>query len=211
MNDEQSKKQALIIFVRRPERGKVKTRIAATAGDILALDIYRKLLAHTNAVSAQADADRFIFYADAIGSNDLWNGCRKQLQDPVDLGLRMYSAFRQVFGEGYAKVCIIGSDCAELEVKHLREAFAALRQHDMVIGPATDGGYYLLGLRTLREALFANIAWSTDAVLAQTLERCSATGLSHTLLATLSDVDTWEAVPEAWKQALPGAGTSEKA
>ncbi|GAA4342549.1 TIGR04282 family arsenosugar biosynthesis glycosyltransferase [Flaviaesturariibacter amylovorans] len=205
---------ALILFVRRPERGKVKTRVAATAGDDAALAVYERLLAHTHAVTHGLSCDKYVFYADAIVRDDLWEeGYHKLLQDRTDLGMRLYSAFRQVFGKGYRNVCVIGSDCPGLTQALLEDAFLRLNDNDLVIGPATDGGYYLLGMRGGTQELFDDVAWSTSGVLRQTLDKARTLGLVTDLLPACSDVDTWDDVPEAWRAELasvtssPGSGS----
>jgi uncharacterized protein len=187
-------KNALIIFVRKPEAGKVKTRLAATLGDEKALDIYRQLLQHTFNVASETVADKFVFYAGEIESHDLWNaeGFYKRLQSDQDLGHKMKTAFEEIFREDYKKVVIIGSDCFELTADMIAEAFVALDKTDMVIGPANDGGYYLLGMKELRASLFENKQWSTESVFGDTVGDFKNYGLSFTTLALLTDVDTEE-------------------
>ena len=185
-------KKALIIFVRKPELGKVKTRLAATMGEEKALAVYRKLLEHTHYISEGVKAERFVFYFDEIEENDLWSDGNfiKRLQSPGDLGEKMHNAFAGLFDEGYNDVAIIGSDCYELTTAIIEDAFEMLQQNDLVIGPANDGGYYLLGMKKLCMELFSNIQWSTEKVLAQTLAACTSAGLSHSLLPKLTDIDT---------------------
>ena len=185
-------KKALIIFVRKPELGKVKTRLAATMGEEKALAVYRKLLEHTHYISEGVKAERFVFYFDEIEENDLWSDGNfiKRLQSPGDLGEKMHNAFAGLFDEDYNDVAIIGSDCYELTTAIIEDAFEMLQQNDLVIGPANDGGYYLLGMKKLCMELFSNIQWSTEKVLAQTLAACTSAGLSHSLLPKLTDIDT---------------------
>ncbi len=183
-------KRALIIFVRNAVLGKVKTRLAKTAGDEKALAVYKELLSHTYSITKELTIDKFIFYADKINSNDIWTeNYYKQLQRGVDLGEKMKNAFAHLFDAGYDEICIIGSDCYELTTNIIEQAFVSLEQHDIVLGPATDGGYYLLGLKKLQASLFENINWSTDKVLMQTLNACLADNLSYHLLQTLHDID----------------------
>jgi len=191
-------KPALIIFVRNPELGKVKTRLARTLGNDAALNIYKKLLHHTYSIVCKADYDKFIFYADYINENDLWeNGVfKKLLQGDGDLGEKMQSAFETVFALGYKKVLIIGSDCYELTSAIISDAFTALDTVDVVIGPSFDGGYYLLGSNQLLPFLFTNKEWSTSTVCSDTIagiERCNKT---YHLLTCLNDVDEEKDVPE---------------
>jgi len=187
-------KQALIIFVRRPVLGKVKTRLAKTVGDIKALEIYNELLRHTHDITQILQCDRYIFYADEIVANDIWEDAiyRKKVQTGNDLGTRMKTAFEVLFDKGYQQICIIGSDCYELTTGIIRQAFDALQQQDVVIGPSADGGYYLLALSHVQPHLFINIEWSTGKVLTQTVDICIAAQLSYKLLQTLHDMDDEE-------------------
>ncbi len=110
-------------------------------------------------------------------------------QPDGDLGQRLTGAFREAFGQGYFRVVIIGADCPDLLASHIEEAFSILRSQDLVIGPATDGGYYLIGLSRPEPALFAAIPWGAGDVLEKTLEIAEQKGLSLAQLETLSDVD----------------------
>ncbi len=189
---------ALIIFVRKPEPGKVKTRLAAVLGDEKALHIYRQLLQHTFAIAQATAADKFVFYTDAIEKEDLWNAPQfyKRLQSDGDLGHKMKASFNNVFNEQYQKLVIIGSDCLELSTSIIEEAFLSLDQTDVVIGPANDGGYYLLGMKKMQAAFFDNKQWSTENVYADTLADFKNLGLSFRTMPMLVDVDTaedWEA------------------
>lgn len=193
--------KALIIFVRHPELGKVKTRLAASIGDEATLIIYKKLLQHTFDISYAVDADKHVFYSESIIEKDLWSEERffKELQNNVDLGNRMKSAFERLFQKDYKKVCIIGSDCYELSTQIIEDAFQRLDETDLVIGPAKDGGYYLLAMKNDMKDIFQNIEWSTDKVLQQTIETINKKGYSYSLLSQLNDVDTIEDVPKQWK------------
>ncbi|MBB4602280.1 hypothetical protein HNQ93_002151 [Hymenobacter luteus] len=192
----------LLLFARRPELGRVKTRLAADLGDEAALAVYRRLLAHTQAVAAPVAAHRTVWLAEAGPAADLsdeWGGYEQQPQPPGDLGQKMQAAFAQSFARGAAAVVIIGTDCPGLTTAHLTAAFRALETHDVVLGPATDGGYYLLGMKQLWPDLFQNKAWSTETVRAATEADVQRLKLSLCLLPELRDVDTaadlraWEA------------------
>lgn len=190
---------ALIIFVRQPQLGKVKTRLAATMGDAKALKVYELLLAHTYQLAATMDMPVYMYYADGIAENDLWQGphFHKKEQQGDDLGLRMSNAFTETFAQGHQQVIIIGSDCYELTAAIVTEAFTALAQSDAVIGPATDGGYYLLGLNQPMPEVFEGIAWSTDTVAAATMGKLYELGHSVTMLQALTDVDEEKDIPTA--------------
>src|SRR5690606_23212491 len=141
-------KKALIIFVKNPELGKCKTRLAATMGDKAALEVYKHLVQHTAHVSKEINVDRFVFYSENIQKDDIWHTdfFRKKRQAEGDLGLKMEHAFLDIFEMGYEKAILIGSDLLDLKPQHIALAFESLNENEMVIGPAEDGGYYLLGL-----------------------------------------------------------------
>jgi rSAM/selenodomain-associated transferase 1 len=192
----------LLIFVKNPELGKAKTRLAQSVGPEQALKIYRALLGHTRQLAQAVDAQRMLFYSAFIDEKDQWpnNDFAKYLQVSGGLGERMTDAFAQAFAEGGGPVLIIGSDCAQLTPAIVEQGIKALEIHDFVIGPAEDGGYYLLGMRAFHPEVFHNIAWSTETVLTQTLEVVSSNDWSHSLLPVLSDIDyeeDWE--KHGWK------------
>lgn len=194
-------KNAIILFTKNPELGKVKTRLAKTIGDERALEIYKKLLTHTQSIVDPIDADKFVFYSDTINDNDQWNNAdyHKKLQFNGDLGQRMSAAFQEVFSLGYESVCIIGSDCYELTSATITEAFSILANNDVVIGPTFDGGYYLLGMKLLHKPLFQNKNWSTETVFSDTANDFKTLSLSSYSLIKLSDIDEEKDLPEHWK------------
>lgn len=192
-------KNLLMIFVRNPELGKVKTRLAKTVGDEKALEIYTNLLKHTREVAMLCAAEKAVFYSHFIDDYDNWSNVsfQKYIQEGgADLGLRMLNAFRLGFEKGYEKVVIIGSDCLQLTENNLNEAFFALDKNDVVIGPATDGGYYLIGMKQVQEEFFDNKKWSTENVFLDTLLDVEKLGLTYQLLDTLSDIDLEEDLGE---------------
>lgn len=191
---------ALIIFVKNLVYGKVKTRLAAKVGYDKAFEIYKMLVTHTFDITNSLSCDKYIFYSDFIEKKDIWSRHNyiKILQEGNSLGERMQNAFSsllesRIFNEekNY-NVVIIGSDCAELTSLIIEKAFEALTKVDVVIGPAGDGGYYLLGLKKMDENLFRNIQWSTSSVLSETLAICAAKGLSFYILPLLNDIDEEE-------------------
>ncbi|MBI3133617.1 MAG: TIGR04282 family arsenosugar biosynthesis glycosyltransferase [Bacteroidetes bacterium] len=185
------KKELLILFIRNPRLGKVKTRLAASIGNEKALRIYQLLLDHTLKITQKSDADKVVYYADFIPANDAWQkaGFKQAIQTGSDLGERMSNAFRSAFIRGYERVVLIGSDCYELTEKEIQEAFEQLVQKQVVIGPATDGGYYLAGLSEHVPALFQNKAWSTPSVFKDTLGDIEKLALTFHLLTELPDID----------------------
>ena len=194
-------KEALIIFVRKPVLGKVKTRIAASVGDEVAIAIYNKLLRHTHKITSPLSCKKFVFYADAIDDNDLWNdGYQKRLQADGDLGSKMKSAFAYLFNTGYSRICIVGSDCYELTTAIIEQAFYLLNKNEIVLGPAKDGGYYLLGMKDNMKDVFEGIEWSTSEVLQQTLSHIQKNLYTYSMLDELKDMDTINDVPDEWLQ-----------
>jgi len=187
-------KKALIIFTKNPELGKCKTRLAETIGDNSALEIYKYLLKHTATVAKQISADRYVFYSETIQKNDVWDETifRKKLQTKGDLGVKMENAFIDLFQMGYEKVIIIGSDLLDLKPQHITLAFDALNTTNVVIGPADDGGYYLLGLSKMNESIFIDKPWSTSILLEETLKELQENNVPFTTLETLNDIDTFE-------------------
>ena len=180
-----------MVFVRNPELGKVKTRLAKTIGDEKALAIYRSLLAYTRTVVAPVNADKAVFYHEYITHNDIWahTDFEKRIQVGKDLGDKMLNAFDFAFKSGYKKVAIIGSDCLEINTEIINHAFHILESKDAVVGPASDGGYYLLGMKELHPSLFINKKWSKEDVLLDTVIDLQEAGLNYELLDTLSDID----------------------
>lgn len=188
----QNTQKALIIFTRNPELGKVKTRLATTIGDAAALEVYHKLLEHTVDITQTLKVDKFIFYSEQIQENDHWDTTiyYKELQKGTNLGERMHHAFELLFKKGYRQIIIVGSDIFELTTKNIQEAFTGLDTANFVVGPALDGGYYLLGMNTLNKSLFKHKKWGTSTVLKATLKNLAHEKVA--LLATKNDIDTYD-------------------
>ena len=175
----QANNQALITVIKNPEKGKVKTRLAKTMGDDKALAIYKALLQHTRNITLAVDCTRYLFYSQYINQEDDWstNDFQKLLQVEGNLGYKMATAFQIVF-QKHQKVLIIGSDCASLTTEIIADSFKQLDHHDFVLGPAEDGGYYLLGMNSFQPSVFENIEWSTETVLQRTIENIKRINLS---------------------------------
>jgi rSAM/selenodomain-associated transferase 1 len=195
----------VLVFVRAPVRGTVKTRLAASLGADAALRIYRRLAEHTlrEAAALADDGVRVRVHhtpADAGDAVRGWLGAGPVYlpQAEGDLGARMQDAFARAFAAGAERVVIVGSDLPALSAALLRRAFHLLDVHPAVIGPARDGGYYLLGLARPVTGIFEGIAWSTPDVLAATLDRFRAAGIEPLMLETLADVDEAGDLPEGW-------------
>lgn len=196
----------LILFTRFPVPGKVKTRLIPALGPEGAAALHRRLVLRTLRTAKAACQAHGVdleirFAGDDSGAMERWLGSqwRFRAQCAGDLGQRMAGAFADSFAEGSPATVIIGSDCPNLTAQGLAEAFSALRAQPAVLGPATDGGYYLIGLTRPMPELFQGIAWGTDVVLEQSLNRFSQKGITPVLLKPLGDVDRPEDVI-AWQQ-----------
>ncbi len=189
-------KNLLLIFTRNPELGKCKTRLAATVGKQSALNIYKFLLQHTANFTKNIYATKQVLYSEEIWDNDTWDNTiyDKKLQHGNDLGERMFNAFADGFNAGYERIIVIGSDMYDLSHEDLENAFIALNTNNYVIGPATDGGYYLLGMKTITPSLFKNKDWGKETVLDDTLNDLKNTK-THILKAK-NDVDLYEDIKD---------------
>ena len=185
-------KKVLLIFVKNPRQGKVKTRLAKTIGEARALEIYRELLAITKSAADPLEVARQVWYSDYIDEDDLWPGeaYEKRLQEGESLGMRMQEAFRQAFAAGFERAVIIGSDCPGLSAGLLRRAYDLLKETSVVIGPSQDGGYYLLGMSEYYPRLFEQKEWSTASVCAQTQRQLRKKNIPWRMLPELNDIDT---------------------
>jgi uncharacterized protein len=195
----------LIIFLKAPRPGLVKTRLSATMGGEEAGRVYQQLVETVLEHVSNLPAVTLCFAPDdAAGEIERWlrPGWNLKAQETGDLGERMCRAFTRTFQEGGRQVVIIGSDCPTIAQADIEDAWTALETFDLVLGPATDGGYWLIGLRRVEGSLFEGISWSTESVFQKTLSLAKAGNLSVKLLRTLSDIDT-----EAdWKNYLKEKG-----
>ena len=188
--------KALILFIRNPEKGKVKTRLAKGVGEEKALRIYKSLLEHTRRQALAVEARRLLFYADYINHDDEWKepDFEKYLQEGQGLGSRMNHSFEIALRQSRSAL-LVGSDIAQLTTQIMEDAFRQLETHDFVIGPAKDGGYYLLGMKEPSPPLFEGIEWSTPTVFAETVAIIEGMGKTYALAPELSDIDyaeDWE-------------------
>lgn len=185
----------LLIFAKYPEPGKVKTRLAQSIGDIAAASLYRQMLQHVvlNTTPQNGEYTQ-VLYFDPPGRRERFRRWFPQIKDQFPqwgdaLGPRLHHAIHTTFRQGASKVAVIGSDCLDFDRNTVTEVFKKLSTSDLVIGPAQDGGYYLLGCRRLHPELLQGISWSTDRVFEQTLERAKNLRLTISLLAQRSDID----------------------
>jgi uncharacterized protein len=182
---------ALIIFIKNPVAGKVKTRLAATIGDADALKIYLELIAFTLKEATKTKAVTYLYFSDEI-DNSIDASCQalqKDIQKGDGLGERLKNAFAEVIAGNYKNVVVIGTDCPGISAEIIESSFNNLSDNEVVIGPAADGGYYLLGMRNFHPALFDDINWGTASVLEATINHCKKNKLSYKLLMELNDID----------------------
>ncbi len=187
--------ELLIVFVKNPILGTVKTRLAQTVGAERALEIYLKLLDITKNVMLGIKADKEVWMSRRIDENDLWDnsGIVKRVQQGDGLGDRMSNAFKHALKEKkYDKVVVIGSDCPEITSETIDLAFEMLDEKEVVFGPASDGGYYLIGMKDYYPELFEGIEWSVSSVLENSIKKLKKMETSFALLEELSDVDTYK-------------------
>lgn len=165
------KKNLILIFAKNPVAGRVKTRLAKDVGEKKALQVYQYLLDHSAKVTSRVNASKQVWYADHINEKDIWDNevFEKKLQSGDHLGERMENAFRSAFAEGYEKVVIVGTDLYDIQPADIDKAFQKLDEFSAVIGPAKDGGYYLLGMNSMITKVFRNKKWSTDSVFRETM------------------------------------------
>jgi uncharacterized protein len=192
-------KASLIVFVKAPRPGRVKTRLAAAIGDSAAAEIYRAL-AERVVEQTRGPYARLLF-ADGVEEVQAWlPGELCISQQGEDLGARMASAFAWAFTRGHSRVVLIGTDAPDVDRADVQSAIEALEACDVVLGPAADGGYYLIALARPCPGLFDGVAWSTPTVLAATLGRAQTLGLRVTLLEPRADIDTADDLRRAWPQ-----------
>lgn len=182
----------LIIFVKNLIPGQVKTRLAKDIGIDGALDVYKYLVEHTNEVTRDLPFAKAIYYSEYVEIEDVWDTEIYHLfvQKGKDLGERMQHAFEQSFEKKFKKVVIIGTDCFDLTPDLIEEAFDELDEHDVVVGPAKDGGYYLLGMKKPWPQLFQGKTYSHKKVFNELLEELDKMKASFYPLPQLSDIDT---------------------
>ena len=184
------KSQLLIIFTKNPILGRVKTRLAQTLGDEKALSIFKKLLAQAAKTANDWSGDVWVFYADFLPEKDLWSPISQQrfLQEGIGLGERMAHAFQRGLA-AYDKVVLIGTDIPDISTQVINAAFEKLNEHDFVLGPTMDGGYFLVGMKSYHPYIFREMEWSTSTVLKHTLHKIHNKNHTASLLDALVDID----------------------
>lgn len=177
------------IFAKPPLPGTVKTRLIADIGADKAARVYRYCLEYTLAVARQSGLDYQVFLTEE-SDDSLFQGEAYSLQKGPDLGARMYHAFRQLLERGSDGALIIGTDCLDLTSMHLQAAAQSLSDHELVLLPAIDGGYALIGCTAIDPALFDNLRWSSDQVYRQTTANARKLNYRIKSLEPVRDIDT---------------------
>ncbi|MBV6627434.1 MAG: TIGR04282 family arsenosugar biosynthesis glycosyltransferase [Rivularia sp. (in: Bacteria)] len=195
-------KQHLIIFTRYPQPGKTKTRLIPALGAEGAANLQRQMTEHTLSKVKKFQESTGISFEIRFADGNLqlmqnWLGTEfnYRLQGEGDLGKRMENSFLNAFEGGAQQVAIVGIDCPGLNNQVLTEAFQKIQNSDLILGPAVDGGYYLIALKRAIGELFINIDWGTAKVLQQTVDIAQQLNLSVAYLRTLADVDRPEDLP----------------
>ncbi len=183
--------ETLIIFAKNPVLGQTKTRIGKELGDEVALAIYYRLISKAQKVTKELNCSKVVYYSDFIDTEDTWdNGLyKKRNQQPTDLGGRMAKAISQEVSEGAKKVVLIGTDIYDLTSDVIEEAFVKLDNYEIVLGPAKDGGYYLIGMKQSRPEIFELEKWSTPTVFHETVQLIESEEITWTQLKELNDID----------------------
>ena len=180
----------VVVFGREPQAGRVKTRLARGIGDQAAAAVYGELLADTLRAARATNEGVILSLADApTGDWRAPDGAAIEVQSGEDLGLRLDNSFTRRFGDGYDRVVIIGSDCPALKSRHIVEAFERLADVPVVLGPAGDGGYWLIGQRAPGRLDLTGLPWSSPKTLSATRARLCDLGLDWNELEELRDVD----------------------
>ncbi|MCB0690906.1 MAG: TIGR04282 family arsenosugar biosynthesis glycosyltransferase [Saprospiraceae bacterium] len=187
----------LVLFAKTPQKGNVKTRIAKTHGIDMAFDVYVQLLSQAmKTINCVNDIVKQLYYTPLPFDQEylFTDFDALKMQEGTDLGNRMSNVFRNECIHN-SHVVLIGSDVPEISPEIIHQAFYSLSNHDVVLGPSMDGGYYLIGMKQHHPTLFENIHWSTEQVLIETIEKIEKIGLTFNLVDPLNDIDEfldWE-------------------
>ena len=200
---ENKKKNLLIIFIKEPCAGQVKTRLQPELSKENTLDFYMAMVEDLIAQFSNGQSfDTVLFFSPAKAKQKLqkWLGSDLSFypQKGRDLGMRMQNAFEWAFARGWKKAVLVGSDIPTLDLQTIEDAFTNLDNHDVVFGPSDAGGYYLIALKKLNKIYFHDIAWSTENVLSDSLEKALFAQRSVHLLAQKTDIDTFQDVLAFW-------------
>lgn len=184
-------KALVIVFVKNFVHGQVKTRLAKTIGNQSALNVYKELVKITLKSVEELNVDKRIYFSEEI-DNSQGQGFKKTVQKGIDLGERMKNAFSDGFTDGYDSIILIGSDLPDINSSIIQEGLQKLKNTEVVLGPAVDGGYYLLGLQNIHDELFDDKPWSQSNLLNETKRELDKKKITYSLLTPLNDIDTYE-------------------
>ena len=182
-------RELLIVFVKNIVLGKVKTRLARNIGNTGAFNVYKQLFNITQSETINLNIDRHIYFSD-VTIKTAWPNDAKFVQKGEDIGIRMENAFRKGFELGYDHIILIGSDLPDISEKVIKQGFKYLSKRDFIFGPATDGGYYLVGMKTLLSGVFHNKPWSRPNLMQTTHEFIVNNKKSIEYLEKMNDIDT---------------------
>jgi len=198
------KNAAIIIFIKNPELGRVKKRLAQTVGDEQALEIYTGMLEHIQAITRPLNADKYLFYDRFKNINDNWPNdvYHKDIQSGQYMVNRIQNALKKIFAKGHTHVIIIGSDCLELDERMIRLALRQLEHFDTVIGPTQDGGFYLYGLNEYNSDILKVPGWGTASLMNNVLKVIQHQRKTHFMLPELSGVVTADDLNDNLKQLI---------
>ena len=193
----EKKETAIIVFTRFPMAGKVKTRLAKNMGNKFAVSFFKACAEHTFMELLkvkETGPELFLFCSEENEIEQVmqWAGNNFNYFSQLgkDLGLKMFNAFDTVFKRGYKKVIIIGTDAPDVSMNILQSAISVLDNYSVVVGPANDGGYYLLGFKSKLIDLFSGIEWSTNSVFDNTIKKLNNSKINYFVLDELIDIDT---------------------
>lgn len=192
-------KNLIIVFVKNLIPGTVKTRLAEELGMDTAMEIYKEMVAYTaEVVDRVKHADKAVYYSEYVEKYDFWDDekYQKHIQQGNDLGQRMLNAFYDALEQDYEKIILVGTDCFQITAEIIQQGFDKLDSNDFVVGPADDGGYYLIGMKKLLASLFEGKTYGHKNVYTELIEDIEDADLSYAELPRLVDID----VPEDLKK-----------
>jgi len=190
--------RCLLFFVKYPEKGKVKSRLADSIGDDLAVSVYKNIVDQMLSTLKERTFPLYICFFPKNAQKPIRNWLGREYrympQHGKDLGERMRNGFFDGFSMGHKRVVLIGSDIPDLSINYIEEAFKSLKEVDAVIGPAFDGGYYLIGFNqsTFSPQVFEGIAWGTETVFDETVKKLKRFRRTVHTLPYQRDIDTAE-------------------
>lgn len=191
------------LMFRSPEYGNVKKRLASRIGDDEALKAYTEMLYATlNNLRGLNEIDLLGFYHGSYPDYEGRKDIRLVKQEGKDLGERMFNAISYLYNKGFKRIVLIGSDSPDLPISYIRLAFLKLNDHDLVIGPAEDGGYYLIGMKRPIQ-LFKNIRWGSSSVLKDSIKKAEDMKVKYSLLPVWYDIDDIEGLRQWKNQQFP--------